>query len=42
MVVVADQVLVVVGVVVSEAEERAVEDIGGPWAAGVGVRCWVR
>ena len=33
VVVVADEVLVVVDVVESEAEERAVGDGGGPWAA---------
>ena len=41
MVVVADEVVVVVEVVESEAEERAVGDGGGPWAAGAGVGCWV-
>ena len=40
-VVVADEVVVVVKVVESEAEERAVGDGGGPWAAGAGVGCWV-
>ena len=38
---VLDEVVVVVKVVVSEAEERAVGDGGGPWASGAGVRCWV-
>ena len=32
---VADEVVVVVEVVESEAEERAVGDGEGPWAAGV-------
>ena len=41
VVVVADEVVVVVEVVESEAEERAVGDGGGPWAAGAGVGCWV-
>ena len=41
VVVVADEVGVVVDVVESEAEERAVGDGGGPWAAGAGVGCWV-
>ena len=36
-----DEVVVVVGVVESEAEERAVGDGGGPWASGMGVGCWV-
>ena len=40
MVVVADELFVVVEVVESEAEERAVGDSGGSWAAGVGVGCW--
>ena len=39
--VVVDEVVVVVEVVESEAEERAVGDGGGPWAAGAGVGCWV-
>ena len=41
VVVVADEMVVVVEVVESEAEERAVGDGGGPWAAGAGVGCWV-
>ena len=41
VVVLADQVVVVVEVVESEAEERAVRDGGEPWAAGAGVGCWV-
>ena len=41
VVVVADEVVVVVEVVESEAEERAVWDGGGSWAAGAGVGCWV-
>ena len=41
VVVVVDEVVVVVGVVESEAEERAVGDSGGPWALGAGVGCWV-
>ena len=41
VVVVADEVVVVLEVVGSEAEERAVGDGGGPWAAGAGVGCWV-
>ena len=41
VVVVADEVVVVVEVVESEAEERAVGDSGGPRAAGAGVGCWV-
>ena len=36
-----DEVVVVVEVVESEAEVRAVGDGGGPWAAGAGVGCWV-
>ena len=40
-VVVVDEVVVVVEVVESEAEERAVGDGGGPWASGAGVGCWV-
>ena len=39
--VVVDKVVVVVEVVESEAEKRAVDDGGGPWAAGAGVGCWV-
>ena len=41
VVVVSDEVVVLVEVVKSEAEERAVGDGGGPWASGVGVGCWV-
>ena len=41
VIVVADEVVVVVEVVVSEAEEGAVRDGGGPWAAGAGVGCWI-
>ena len=41
VVVVVDEVVLVVDVVESEAEERAVGDSGGPWASGVGVECWV-
>ena len=41
VVVVADEVVVVVEVVESEARERAVGDGRGSWAAGVGVGCWV-
>ena len=41
LVVVADEVVVVVEVVVLDAGERAVGDGGGSWAAGVGVGCWV-
>ena len=41
VVVVPDEVVVVVEVVESEAEERAVGDGGGPWASGAGVGCWV-
>ena len=36
---VVDEVVVVVEVVESEAEERAVGDGGGPWASGAGVGC---
>ena len=39
--VVVDELVVVVEVVESEADERAVGDGGGPWAAGAGVGCWV-
>ena len=39
--VVLDEVVVVVEVMESEAEERAVGDGGGPWASGAGVGCWV-
>ena len=38
---VVDGVVVVVEVVESEAEERAVGDGGGPWASGAGVGFWV-
>ena len=41
VVVLVDEVVVVVEVVESEAEERAVGDVGGPWASGAGVGCWV-
>ena len=41
VVVVMDELVVVVEVVESEAEERAVGDNGGSWAAGAGVGCWV-
>ena len=41
VVVLPDEVVVVVEVVESEAEERAVGDSGGPWALGAGVGCWV-
>ena len=41
VVLVVDEVVVVVEVVESEAEQRAVEDGGGPWAAGAGAGCWV-
>ena len=37
----ADEVVVVVEVVDWEAEERALVDGGGSWAAGPGVGCWV-
>ena len=39
MVVVLDEVAVVVEVVESEAEERAVGDGGGPWASAAGAGC---
>ena len=39
--VVPDEVGLVLEVVKSEAEERAVGDGRGPWAAGRGVGCWV-
>ena len=39
VVVVADELVVVVEVVESEAWERVVGDGGGYWAAGVGVGC---
>ena len=41
VVVVVDEVVLVVEVVGSEAEKRAVGDIGGPWASGAGVGCLV-
>ena len=41
VVVVVDEVVAVMEVVESEAEERAVGDSGRPWAAGAGVACWV-
>ena len=41
VVVVADEMVMVVEVAESEAEERTVGDGGGPWAAGVGIGCWV-
>ena len=41
LVVVADEVVVVLEVVESEAEERPVGDGVGPWAAGACVGCWV-
>ena len=41
VVVVVDKVVLVVEVVESEAEERAVGDCRGPWASGAGVGCWV-
>ena len=41
VVVVVDEVAVVVEVVESEAEERAVGDGGWPSASGAGVGCWV-
>ena len=41
VVVVADEVVVVVEVVESEVEERAVGDGGRPLAAVAGVGCWV-
>ena len=41
VVVVVDEVVVVVEVVESKAEERAVRDRGGSWAARAGVGCWV-
>ena len=39
--VVVGELVVVVEVVESEAERRAVGDGGGPWASGAGVGCWV-
>ena len=39
--VLVDEVVVVVEVVESQAEERAVGDGGGPLASGAGVGCWV-
>ena len=41
VVVAVNEVVVVLEVVESEAEERAVGDGGGPWASGAGVGCWV-
>ena len=41
LVVAVDEVVVVLEFVVLKAEERAVGDGGGPWAAGAGVGCWV-
>ena len=41
VVVVVDEGVVVVEVVESEAEERAVRDGGEPWASWAGVGCWV-
>ena len=41
VVVVVDEVVMVVEVVESEAEERAVGDGGGSWTSGAGVGCWV-
>ena len=41
VVVVVDEVVVVVEVMESEAEKRAVGDGGGPWAAGASVGCWI-
>ena len=41
VVVVADEVVMTVKVVESEAGERAVGDGGGSWLAGAGVGCWV-
>ena len=41
VVVVVDEVVVVLEVVESEAEERAVGDGRGPWASGACVGCWV-
>ena len=41
VVVMADEVVVVVEVVDSEAEGRAVGDGGWPWAAGAGFGCSV-
>ena len=39
--VVPDEVVVVVEVVESEADETAVGDGGGPWASSAGTGCWV-
>ena len=39
MVVVVNEVVVVVEVLESEVEERAVGDGRGPWAAAAGVEC---
>ena len=41
VVVVANDMVVVVEVVVSEAEGRAVGNGREPWAAGAGVGCWI-
>ena len=41
LLVVVDEVVAVVEVVEPEAEERALGDGGGSWAAGAGVACWV-
>ena len=41
VVVLVDEVVVVMEVVESEAERRAVGDSGGSWASGAGVGCWV-
>ena len=41
VVVVVEELVVLVEVVESEAQERAVGDSGGPWASGAGVGCRV-
>ena len=41
VVLVVEEVVVLVEVVESEAEERAVGDGGGPWASGAGLGCSV-
>ena len=41
VVVVVDEVVVVVEVVESEAEKRAVGDGGGPWVSGAGIGWWI-
>ena len=41
VVMVVNEVVLVVEVVESAAEERAVGDGRGPWASGAGVGCWV-